>query len=103
VRDESAEVSTLPATKLSSLFRARSGPAGGNGRRAVSRPLRRLRKTEDEIGRSMGCAQRYPSHEGRAGERRGMTDLLGILGYVSVLLIFAWVVCAVIDAVRRRR
>jgi len=32
-----------------------------------------------------------------------MTDLLGVLGYVSVLLVFAWVVCAVIDAMRRRR
>ena len=32
-----------------------------------------------------------------------MTDLLGILGYVSVLLVCAYVVCAVIDAVRRRR
>jgi hypothetical protein len=32
-----------------------------------------------------------------------MTDLLGILGYVSVLLCFAWVVCAVIDAARRKR
>jgi len=32
-----------------------------------------------------------------------MTDLLGILGYVSVLLVFAWVVCAVIEAVRGRK
>jgi hypothetical protein len=32
-----------------------------------------------------------------------MTDLLGILGYVSVLLVAAWVVCAVVDAVRGRR
>ena len=29
-----------------------------------------------------------------------MTDLPGILGYVSVLLVFAWVVCAVIEAAR---
>jgi hypothetical protein len=32
-----------------------------------------------------------------------MTDLLGILGYISVLLVFAWVVCAIIEAVRGRR
>jgi len=32
-----------------------------------------------------------------------VTDLPGILGYVSVLLCFAWVVCAVIDAVRGKR
>jgi hypothetical protein len=32
-----------------------------------------------------------------------MTYLLGILGYVSVLPCFAWVVCAVIDAVRGKR
>jgi hypothetical protein len=32
-----------------------------------------------------------------------MNDILGILGYVSVLLVFAWAVCAVIDAVRRGR
>ena len=29
-----------------------------------------------------------------------MTDLLGILGYV---LVVAWVVCAVVDAVRGKR
>jgi len=32
-----------------------------------------------------------------------MTDLLGILGYVSVLLVAAWVVCAVAEAIRGRR
>jgi len=32
-----------------------------------------------------------------------MTDLLGILGYVCVLLVCAYVVCAVIEAVRGRR
>ena len=43
---------------------------------------------------------RYGFVDGQEGK---MTDLLGILGYVSVLLVFAWVVCTVIDAVRGRR
>jgi hypothetical protein len=32
-----------------------------------------------------------------------MTDLLGILGYVSVLLVFAWVVCTVVESLRRKK
>lgn len=32
-----------------------------------------------------------------------MIDLLGILGYLSVLLVFVWVVCTVIESLRRRR
>jgi len=32
-----------------------------------------------------------------------MTDLLGILGYVSVLLVFAYVVCAAIESLRRKK
>ena len=32
-----------------------------------------------------------------------MTDLLGILGYVSVLLVAAWIICNVIEILRRKK